>query len=164
MVISPVEPSAMKPLPRSRHAVNDRKKTRNGIAFLTIALLIAAIRSPSSMVLERYISPSTLARKITVKPRSRFTGLTRASRPCHPEPQVTLEKRSRVKSEPVKKVATATPIRKGPRHPLIKRKVSNTLVPKTLDGFERYSYATACMMKLNRIAIHTQYAPPKLVA
>ena len=96
-----------------------------------------------SIVLIIYNMPFILARNNTAKPSARFRILANASSPYHGCCPFNLVHMFRLNIAPVKNVATAIPIRNGPNDPLRKRKISNVFCPKTLSGFDLYSYATA---------------------
>ena len=136
IVIVPVNGSAANPFDKRREITKNRKKTRNGIEFLINPLTDRFCKDSSSIVFIRYKRPFIRARNNTANPNARFRKLSKASRPYQDVAQWTPFIWLSENIEPVKKVATATPIRKGPREPLRKRNMSNVFWPKTLFGLD----------------------------
>lgn len=150
---------------------NSRKKGVSRRIIFIARLFISSL----SIRLRRYIAPKRRDRNITARPSDRFMYVVyrdrskASSSPPNPPSHVGL---TRPLSEfvtienslPVKSVATTTPSSIVAPKPFIIRNASYVELPRRLSALERNSYDTACIMKQKRMSIHTQYAPPKLVA
>ena len=132
IVIVPVNGSDENPLEKNSEITKNRKKIRNATELEINALTDLLIKASSSRVFTMYNNPLILERNNTAKPRARFRTFSKASRPYQRVAQWTWFIWLRVNIAPVKKVATATPIRNGPREPFKKRKRSNVFRPRTL--------------------------------
>ncbi len=135
-------PVTANPLLSSSHMTVLRKKTTN-MTDDTRSLLRSLPQSfPSSILFIIYRIPRHIASPITIRPKLTFHGSATASRPCHPFPHVLITGAklsptaalSTVKSEPVKNVPTAVPIRSGPRKPFMVRKTRNAVLPSTFPA------------------------------